>query len=239
MKKTLSAIAQSLAPPVLWKTYLRLRGLPGTSTWREFGNIITCTHSKPLLDGKFAELYEKYRKLDPFLPKEVWRYRLYNVAFFANLCRDIPGDFVCAGVSYGVAPRIVFDITDFPSLGKTLHLIDPFEGIVSNTSNKISERYSRDPEYVLSQYPPGAPVVLHRNRIPLRLPGRFAFVFTDTGNPAADAESIPIFYEALSPGGIFLTEQYANNIHHYEPVLSRLGLTALWLPSGQGVIFKR
>jgi hypothetical protein len=192
-----------------------------------------------LLAGRFAELYEKYYTLDPFIPKEVWRYRLYNVAFFAQMCREIPGDFVCAGVSWGIAPRIVFDFTEFPSLGKILHLIDPFEGIVSNTSNKTSERYNHDPDYVLRQYPPGAPIVLHRERIPLRLPGRFAFIFTDTGNPAADAESIPIFYEALSPGGVFITEQYGNNIDIYEPVLNRLNLTPLWLPSGQGVIFKR
>lgn len=138
----------------------------------------------------------------------------------------------------GVALRIVFDFTNFPSLGKTFHLIDPFEGIVSNTSSKISERYNRDPDYVLRQYPSAAPIVLHRERIPFRFPGKFAFVFTDTGNPAADAEALPFFYEALSPGGVFITEQYANNLHYYQPVINRLGLKPLWFPSGQGVIMK-
>ncbi len=239
MNQKLSAAVQSVTPPIIWNMLLRLRGHGQKFPWREFGNVITCTNSKPLLEGKFAKLYAQYRPLDPFIPPEVWRYRLYNICFFADCCRQVPGDFVCAGVSWGVAPRIVFDFVDFPTLGKTLHLIDPFEGIVSNDNGKISDRFNRDPDYVLRQYLPGAPVVLHRQRIPLRLSGPFAFVFTDTGNPAADAEALPIFYEALNPGGIFITEQYADNIHLYEPVVSRLGVTPLWLPSGQGVIIKR
>ncbi len=239
MNQTLSGIVQSLTPPILWNAYLRMRGTQKRFPWREFGTIMTCVDTRPLLEGRFAELYAKHRPLDPFRPLDVVRYRQYNICFLANLCRHVPGDFVCAGVSWGFSPRLVFDFVHFPSLGKTLHLIDPFEGIVSNATDEVSERYNSNPDYVLRQYPPGAPVVLHRKRIPLRLPGKFAFVFTDTGNPAADAESLPVFYESLSPGGMLITEQYGNNLDHYEPALSRLGITALWLPSGQGVIVKQ
>jgi hypothetical protein len=239
MNQALSAAIQSVTPPIVWNMLQRLRGHTQKSPWRQFGNVITCANSKSLLEGNLAELYEKYQPLDPFIPLDAWRYRIYNVCFFADWCRNVPGDFVCAGVSWGVAPRIVFDFVDFPALGKTLHLVDPFEGIVSNDGDKISDRFNRDPDYVLRQYPAGAPVALHRQRIPLRLPGPLAFVFTDTGNPAADAEALPIFYEGLNPGGIFITEQYADSPHLYEPVLSRLGVTPLWLPSGQGVIIKR
>jgi len=239
MNQTLSNFVQSLAPPVIWNAYQRSRRRAVNSPWREFGFMGTSANSKPLLEGKFAELYVKYRSLNPIIDQETYRYRIYNICFFADLCRHVPGDFVCAGVSHGVTPRIVFDYVDLPSLGKTLRLIDPFEGIVSNKSSALSTNYNLDPNYVLRQYPPNAPIVLHRERIPLRLPGKFAFVFTDTGNPAADAESLPIFHEALNHGGVFITDQYANNIEHYEPVLSRLGITPLWLPSGQGVIIKQ
>jgi|SRR5579863_7200395 len=240
MNQTISVAVQSVTPPIVWNALQRLRGRPaGRYPWREFGNMATCSNSKPLLEGEFAELYAKYQPLDPFIAIDVHRYRHYNVCFFASLCRQIPGDFVCAGVSRGVGPRIVFDFVDFPKLGKTLHLVDPFEGIVSNTDDKKAAHFNRDPDYVLRQYPPGSPIILHRKRIPLHLPGPFAFVFTDTGNPAADAEALPIFYEGLSPGGIFITEQYANNAQYYEPILDRLGVTPLWLPSGQGAIMKR
>ncbi len=239
MNQTLSAFVQSLTPPVVWNTYLRLRGRTQRYPWLQFGNVMTCTNTKPLLEGRFAALYEKYHRLDPFLPEHETRYRNFNICFFADFCRNIPGDFACAGVSWGITPRIVFDFVDFAKLGKMLHLIDPFEGIVSNTSDVVAERYNRDPDYVLRQYPAAALIVLHRKRIPFKLPGKYAFIFSDTGNAAADAETIPIFYEALNPGGVFITNSYANDLPLYEPVFAKLKLTPLWLPSGQGVIFKR
>jgi hypothetical protein len=239
VKRQISAALHSVLPRAIFNALQRARGLPERFPWREFGQMSTCANAKPLFEGKFDELYSRHRTLDPHETSNRWRYRIYNVCYFANLCRQLPGDFVCAGVSWGVAPRIVFDFVDLPALGKTLHLIDPFEGIVANDDARTEKGYNCDPEYVLRQYPPGASVVLHRERIPLRLPGPFAFVFTDTGNPEADAAALPIFYDALAPGGIFITEQYANNIHIYETVIASLGATALWVPSGQGVIVKR
>lgn len=201
---------------------------------------MTCVDVAPLFEGKFGEIYAKYYPLERFRPIEQTRYRQYNICFFANLCRDVPGDFLCAGVSWGLMPRVVFDFVDFPELGKTLHLIDPFEGIVSKRPGDQSPRYNRDPEYVLRQYPKGASILVHRERIPLYgLPSKLAFVFTDTGDPAADAESMAGFYEALSPGGIIISDQYADDLPLYEAVFNRLAVTPLWLPSGQGVIIKK
>jgi hypothetical protein len=238
MNQTLSAAVHSLTPPILWNAYLRMRGFRQRFPWQQFGFMGTCANAEPLFEGKFAEIYDKYRSLDPFVARDATRYLNYNNCFFANLCRNVPGDFVCAGVSWGVAPRVIFDCIDFTKLGKTFHLVDPFQGAMSSASKRVSQNYNCDPDYVLQQYPLGAPVVIHRQPIPIKLPGKLAFVFSNTGDPSADVESIPIFFEALSPGGIIITNQYANYFSYYEPVLSRLGVAALWLPSGQGVIIK-
>lgn len=237
MNQKLSVAAQAVLPPFIWNTLQRARGNPAISPWRTFGHVATAANATPILHGEFADLYEKYQPLDPHVRKETWRYRLYNVASFARVCRSVPGDFVCAGVSWGIAPRIVFDYVDFPSLGKTMHLIDPFEGIVANDSEATSPAYNLDPDYVMRQYPAGAPIEMHKKRIPLHLDRPLSFVFTDTGNPAADAAAIPIFYDALSPGGIIISEQYGNNTEHYRG-LADLGILPIWFPSGQGVIFK-
>jgi hypothetical protein len=238
MKQALSAAARLLTPPIIWSAYQRFRGLAQVHPWIEFKLMATSADTKPLFRGRFAEIHERYRGLNPHVA-DTYRYLHYNVCYFANLCRHVPGDFVCAGVSFGATARIVYDFVDFPSLGKTLHLIDPFEGIIANDSQRVAASFNRDPDYVLRQYPPGSPIVLHRQRVPLRLPGPLAFVFTDTGNPAADAQSLPLFYEALSPGGIIISDQYSNDIDRYDSVLKPLGITPFWLPSGQGVIMKR
>ncbi len=237
MKRMLSAAAQSITPPVIWNTYLRARGLRQTYPWRFFKNMGTCTNVKPLFDGKFAKIHDKYRALNPFAA-DTYRYLHYNVCFFASLCRQVPGDFVCAGVSFGATARVVYEFVDFPTLGKTFHLIDPFEGTVTRESSTVSTNYNRDHDYVLRQYPLDSPIVLHRQRVPVRLSGPLAFVFIDTGDAVANAESLPIFYETLSAGGIIISDGYGNNIESYEPILQPLGISPFWLPSGQGVIVK-
>jgi hypothetical protein len=73
----------------------------------------------------------------------------------------------------------------------------------------------------------------------MRLPGPLVFVFTDTGDARIGAESLPIFYETLSPGGVIVAFEYGQNTELYAPFLKQLGVTPFWLPSGQGVIIKQ
>ena len=239
MNQALSGFVQSLTPPLVWDLYMRARGLGDRHPWRQFRLMMTSANPQPLFGGRFGAIYDKYQSLDPLVSADATRYVDYNVCFFADQCREIPGDFVCAGVSWGVAPRAVFDFVDLPSLGETLHLVDPLDGRTSRRNTKKSEHYNCNAEYVLRQYPPDAPIKLHRLPIPIRLGCPIAFVFTNTGDPEAEAEALPIFYETLSPGGIIITNQYANNPHYFEPVVKSLGIAPLWLPSGQGVFFKR
>lgn len=227
IKRKLSRIVRSVTPLPVWNAYLRARGQEQVHSWRTFGNIATTADPRRMFEGRFAELYAKYSSLDPNVDPEKTRYVHYCNCFFASLCCHVPGDFVCAGISYGVGAKLIFEFTDFVGLGKTLHLIDPFEGI---SVGGIADNYNRDPEYVRRQYPADAPIVMHRERIPLRLPGKLAFVLSTTGVPAAEEASIPMFYEALSLGGILVSDR---GVHKLPSV------TPLWLPSGVAVYFKQ
>jgi hypothetical protein len=235
IKDKLSRAARLVTPPIIWDAYLRVRNLGRERPWFIFRNMGTNVDTKPLFEGRFAEIHDRYCGLNPFV-SDSYRYPHYNFCFFANLCRNIPGDFVCAGVAFGATAKIVYEFVEFPTLGKTLHLIDPFDATAN--FGKVSANYNSDPDYVVRQYPPGSPIVLHRQRIPLRLQGPLAYVLTDTGIPEAAAESLPIFYEALSPGGVIVSSEYHNNINRFDQVFSSLGVSPFWLPSGQCVIFK-
>src|SRR5262249_41706879 len=203
IKRTLFQAAHAVTPPILWNAYLRARGLTQYHAWQQFKNVGTVADTKPLFSGRFAELHDRYKNLNPF-SGDSYRYLHYNVCYFASLCRHVPGDFVCQGVSFGATAKLVYEFVDLPALGKKLHLIDPFEGTTASNNPRIAENYNADPDYVLRQYPADAPIVLHRKWAPFKLPGPFAFVFTDTGNPRADAQSLPLFYEVLSSGGIII-----------------------------------
>jgi hypothetical protein len=237
MNRTLSRTIRWITPPIVWDAYVRFRKLGWAFPWFEFDRMATCSDPKPLLDGRFGKIHDRYRSLDPFAG-EAYRYRHYNICYFAGLCRSVPGDFVCAGVSFGATAKILYEYVDFPTLGKTLHLIDPIEGTVEKDSDRTTPNFNRDADYVMRQFSSDAPIILHRKYIPLRLPGPLAFVLTDTGTEDAVTESLPIFYEALSRGGIVICNEYSRNIDRFDSIVSRLGASPFWLPSGQGVIIK-
>jgi hypothetical protein len=238
MNQKLSAAVYAVTPPILWNAYLRMRGFTQRHPWRQFSFMVTSANTAPLYEGRFAEIYDKYQTLDPHVARDSTRYLNYNICYFGSLCKDIRGDIAGAGISWGVAARVLFEYLDLPRLGKTLHLIDPFDGSVERTSTRRSQLYNTDAEYVRRQYPPDASVIIHRQPIPIQLPGRIAFMFMNTGDPRADAASLPSFYESLSHGGMIVMNQYANYPVHYQPVMQRLNVTPLWLPSGQGVMVK-
>jgi hypothetical protein len=62
MKRLLSTAAY----PIIWNAYLRARGLVQTRPWRTSGNMQTCMDAKPLVEGRFAKLHDRYCELNPF-----------------------------------------------------------------------------------------------------------------------------------------------------------------------------
>lgn len=227
-----------VTPPIIWDWLSSWM----TNSYRhlDYQGVRTMHMPWPLHHGKYAELYERFYSLDPTVPKELTRYRIYNHCMLAHLCRNIPGDFVSAGVSFGVSPRIVYDFVEMESIGKTLHLIDPFD---ATTHDGIKPSYNTDPELVRRQFPPNASIRIHRQVIPHAISnlGPIAFAFMNTGNRSAECASLPLLYERLSPGGFISIDQYcqANGYHEtYNPVFEKLGVTPFWFPSGQCAITK-
>jgi hypothetical protein len=220
MRQALSKIVHSITPPVIWNAYLLARGRT------------TPKQPTPLFEGRFAEIYAKYQPLDPHRSPESTRYDFYNVCSLANICRHLSGDFLFAGISWGVAARVTYDFVEFWKLNKTLHLVDPFDQRTSRTNPKKTQLYNSDADFVRSQYPAEARLVIHRKPIPIEPPGRLAFVYLSTGDPDTDEASIPSFYESLSPGGALVCGRY------FQQTFERLGADTLWFSSGHCAIFK-
>ncbi len=249
MRSRLVNVAHGILPPFLFEAALRLAGksVHPKESYRGliYHGVWTSHNAKPLHVGRYAELYEKYQPLDPFTPINLTRYRLYNICMMARLCRNVPGDFLFVGISYGVGPRLLYDFLDFGKLDKTLHLLDPFTGIVDRSAKLTLGVYNTDPERVRAQYPPGAPIRIHCGVIPDLLPlpdvTRLAFVSLDTSDLVAESESLPILFEQLSSGGAIVVDRYGGgdgHFEHYDPVFTKLGVEPFWFPSGQAVIVK-
>jgi hypothetical protein len=255
----LKDLARDLTPPIIVRGAKRALGIdrqpqpppapPPLDDWRkaEYQGVRTAHNARPLHVGRFAEAFERHYRLDPWhLDPNVLRYRVYNLCRLAELCRDVPGDFVVCGVSWGVAPRVIYDYLDFASLGKTFHFVDPFTGIDSMSGGGVVAKYNADPDYVRRQYPADAPVRIHRVAIPAGLPlagaERFAFVYLNTSDGEAEARSLAYFLERLGRGGWMTIDLWAicgGHFDVYESALAQLGAEPIWFPSGQGAITKR
>jgi len=197
-----------------------------------------------LHEGRFSEIHDRYRELNPFNAPNESRLRHYCACMYADFSKTIPGDFVSAGISFGVAPRVIYDFVDFARLHKTYHFIDPFLGI--NYPGTGPNPYNTDFELVRRQYPEEAPIVFHRQRLPDCFPldgldRGLAFIHLNTTHPPAEAASLRYLYDTLNPGGFIVIDDYSfgpGQFDYYDPAIEALGATVFSLVTGQGVIQK-
>jgi hypothetical protein len=229
MNQRLSIAVQQITPPFIWNAYMKARRRRHLSSWREFGVMGTSADPTLLYSGRFGELFKKFNKIDPIVPPEGGRYQNYIWCFLAGLCRDVPGDFLYAGVSFGLGAKLVYEFTD-ACAGKTFHLVDPFDASVSRSDKSASEKYNNSADYVRQQYPADAKIVIHQTTIPMEPPQPLAFAVLHTGDPASERATLPVFYDALSPGGIIVSGGVDRGFNGIEP---------LWFPTGHVAFFKR
>jgi hypothetical protein len=197
-----------------------------------------------LHEGRFADIHDRHRKLNPFNNPNDTRLRQYSACMYAEFSKNVQGDFMSAGISFGVAPRVIFDFVEFEQLGKTYHFIDPFLG--TNYPGEGVNPYNTDFEFVRRQYRDGAPVVFHRELLPDCFPMKglergLAFIHLNTTHPSAEAASPQYLYEKLNPGGFLLIDSYSfgtGQFDDYDKTIERIGAKVFNLVTGQGVIQK-
>jgi hypothetical protein len=211
---------------------------------RGYQGVYTQHSMRWLHEGRFAEIHDRHRKLNPFNAPNELRLRHYTACMFADFAKHVPGDFLSAGISFGVAPRVIYDFVEFGKLGKTYHFIDPFLGV--NYPGAGPSPYNTDFEFVRRQYPGDAPVVFHRQLLPDCFPLKgldrgLAFVHLNTTHPPAEAASLRYLYESLNPGGYIVIDDYSfgtGQFEDYDPAVAALGARIYSLVTGQGVIQK-
>jgi hypothetical protein len=219
----------------------------GRPARRVYQGVSTEHSTRNMHEGRFAAAFDRYFPLDPHHAGDVRRLRSYTACMFAEHCRSARGDYLFAGISYGVLPRVIFEFigaaTDSQPGGRVFHLIDPFTG-VDETGSAYRE-YNTDAAVVTAQYPPGSPIRFWREFIPgcFPLPGvhALAFVHLDTGVFDAEAASLSYLYGLLSPGGVIIIDHYAfgtGNFEIFDPEIDRIGATVFAMVTGQGIIMK-
>ena len=241
--QTVRNLARSVTPPILWELARKLRQHHLPPPPPSYQGVVTQHNMRWLHEGRFAEIYDRHHHLNPFNAPNETRLRQYFACMFAEFAKSVPGDFLSAGISFGVAPRVIYDFTEFERLEKIYHFIDPFLGI-NNPSETVSP-YNTDFEFVHRQYPADAPIKFHRKLIPECFPlvglEALAFAHLNVTHPPAEAASLQYLYEKLSPGGFILIDYYSfghGQFETYDPAIKKVGASVFSMVSGQGVIHK-
>jgi O-methyltransferase len=234
-----------VTPPVLFDAMLTMAGKRKATRGQTYQGMRTDYDAAPLHVGRYGESYDRYWSLDPHIKYNHVRYRYYNVAMAAQLAREAAGDYLCIGVAYGVAPRILYDVAELERFERTLHLVDPFTAIWNSKSAWTRSFYHNDPTIVTRQYPHDARVQIHRGLapdiLPLRGVSRIAFAYLDTSDEFAETASLQLIWPQLSPGGVMIIDRYGADdgfFNVYDPVFEKLGITPFWFPSGQAMLIK-
>jgi hypothetical protein len=229
-------VLRDLLPPVLWRAMARLRH--GARANPAYQGVTTLANLSALHQGRFAQIYDAVYPNDPDLLPDgnLMRLRAYHSFLFAEIASRTPGDFVSVGISFGVTPKVLYELV-LKGSNRTYHLIDPLTG-------KPGVNYCQDAGFVLSQFGGDPLVRLYLTPapdvFPLSLPDGLAFAEFNTGEEDAELASLPHLIPSLGEGGVILIDSYGWGpwAVRFDDVARAAGASIFCLPTGQGVLVK-
>lgn len=224
-----------LTPPLLQRLVRRVRGKPSRHIYQ---GVNTPFDMSALHHGRFASIYDAAYRNDPDLIGDgnLLRLRAYHAYLFAEIAMRARGDYLAAGVSYGVIPKVLYELS-VRGTGRTFHLVDPL-------ADHERAGYCKDPALVLALFDGDPAVRLHLSAIPavfpIALPAGLAFAHLTTGDEEAELTSLPYLVDNLNPGGVVVIEDYAAQqiASRYDAAARQAGASIFTLSTGQGVLVK-
>ena len=217
--------------------------------------LATCINCDFIDDDKFKISYQAAVNTNPW-PGFTLQWRVYIVCYFADLVKELQGDFVECGVNTGAYAKAVINYVKFNDLQKTFFLLDTFDGLVSNQL-KENERKAGLENY-LSQYKNVYESVVEtfkednvniiKGAVPDTLPKcnatQIAFLSIDMNCVEPEIAAMEYFYDKVVIGGVIIIDDYGFPQHieqkkAHDAFALKKGINILALPTGQGVIIKK
>lgn len=203
-----------------------------------------------LSDPKFTASYSLGERTGSF-GSSVIRYRAYIACWCASQVKGLQGDFVECGVNKGGLSRTIINYIDFDSLGKTLYLLDTFNGLVEeliSPEEKNQGIKSRDYEECYHEVQntfKNHNVKIIRGTVPDTLvqvgSDKVCYLSIDMNCIYPEIKALDYFWDKLVPGAMVLLDDYGRTSfpEHkptYDDYVQTKGKQILTLPTGQGLL---
>jgi len=181
----------------------------------------------------------------------IWR--LHTLAWAADHCAHIPGDFVECGVYKGFCSAVLTKYLGFEKRDKQYYLYDTYAGIPEEhlaSSPSKSGAFQEDGLYdsVVARFAAYPNVQVVQGMVPdsfaKACPDKIAFLHLDMNSVQAEISALEVLWEKISPGGLLVLDDggwvtYRAQLEAEAEFLGRRGHTIMELPTGQGLAIKR
>ena len=218
--------------------------------------LTTSNNADFIRDPKFAKAYAAAVSTNPWEGFTL-QWRVYIVCWFADMVKDLNGDFVECGVNTGAYARAVIDYVDFTSLNKTFYLFDTFEGLVddlvSDEEKKVGidfymgNHYKNVYQSVRDTFAPFNTKII-KGAVPATLKeftgDKACFLSIDMNVVAPEIAAAEFFWDKLVIGGVMILDDYGFPMHinqkiAFDKFAAKYHQQILSLPTGQGIIIKK
>jgi hypothetical protein len=208
-----------------------------------------------LEDRNFTESYNIGRELIPkSWDKELnFQWRAYIGCWFANIVKNVPGDFIECGTNTGMYARMIINYSKIGNTEKKIYLIDTFEGLDEKYSTTEEMERSHDMGYhkvniyesVKKTFSEFKNVEVIKGVVPDVLERftdtKFCYVSIDMNSVYPEISALEKLWDKISVGGVIVLDDYGidedQGLAHNKFAESK-NATVLCLPTGQGVIIK-
>ncbi|WP_395052137.1 TylF/MycF/NovP-related O-methyltransferase [Flavobacterium sp.] len=218
-------------------------------------SLTTSNNCDFIKEERFAKAYQTALDTKPWKGFTL-QWRTYIVCWFADLVKNLEGDFVECGVNTGAYSRAVIDYIDFQKLDKTFYLLDTFDGFpieqITLEEKKagiaVYETHYEDVyeavKKTFSQYN----VKIIKGKVPETLSvcnaTKIAYFSIDMNAVAPEIAAINYFWDKIVKGGVVVLDDYGFSLHTeqkyaFDEFAKQKNVSILSLPTGQGIIIKK
>jgi O-methyltransferase len=239
------------------KIHLGIEFLPpvfqGPVTFKADG-VITSNNCDFINESRFATSYRAAEATNPWAGFDM-PWRVYVVCTLAEMVKNLEGDFVECGVNTGAYSRAVIDYINFSTLNKTFYLLDTYQGLVPG---QITEEeynagvggylgnYKDVYQQVVETFKP-FPVKVIRGAVPGTLAQceteHICYLSIDMNVAEPEIAAAHYFWDKIVSGGVMILDDYGFPAHivqknAFDAFAKEKGVSILYIPTGQGIIFK-
>lgn len=202
-------------------------------------------------DARFMQAFKAVVTPKTHEPSLIWR--LHVLAWAADHCLRLPGDFVECGVFKGFSTAVLAQYLDFAKLPQRWFLYDTFSGVPERQLNSDDENPAAylDPQlhaFVLERFAAYPNIRVIRGQVPEILeteaPDSVSYLHIDMNSADAELGALEQLFHRVVPGGLVVLDdygwhQYREQKYVEDAFFGRVGYRVLELPTGQGLVVKR